>query len=120
MDKFDKHINPIYHYNVDVVSVYDGDTITCNIHLGFNMMLNNQKIRLFGINTPEIRGDEREKGIAIRDFLREQILNQKIELYTIKDKKGKYGRFLGIIVKNGVNINKLLIEKGYATEYMLE
>ena len=51
-----------YIYKAEVVSVYDGDTITVDIDLGFNVVLRKQKIRLGGINTPEIRGEEREEG----------------------------------------------------------
>ena len=47
--------------------------------------------KIGGINTPE--GEERELGIVSRGELREKILDKDIILETIKDKKGKYGRF---------------------------
>ena len=47
-----------------------------------------QKIRLYGINCPEIKGETRKEGLKIRDFVREKILNQTIKLYSIQDKKG--------------------------------
>ena len=47
-----------YIYNAFVTSVYDGDTITCNIDCGFGVILQKQKIRLYGLNTPEMRGDK--------------------------------------------------------------
>jgi micrococcal nuclease len=80
-----------------VVSVYDGDTVRADIDLGFNIIMNNQSIRLLGINTPEVRGDEKAQGIIVRDYVREQILEQNIILKTYKDSKGKYGRWLGEI-----------------------
>ncbi len=111
--------NKLYFYRAEVVSVYDGDTCHVNIDLGFNTKLMNEKIRLSGINAPELRGDEREKGLASRDFLRKLILNKEIFLETEKDRKGKYGRYLGTIWfknENGeyVNANALLVEKGLA------
>ena len=111
---FEKQINPQYQYPALVVSVYDGDTITVNIDLGFGVELKKQKIRLYGINTPEVRGSSRDLGIISRDYVREKILNKNIMLQSIKDKKGKYGRWLGIVLIDKVNLNKELISKNLA------
>lgn len=46
----------LYHYAAQVVSVYDGDTITVDIDLGLEVWLKGQKIRLLNIDTPEVRG----------------------------------------------------------------
>ena len=51
----------MYEYRAFVRKVYDGDTITVDIDLGFEVMLKNQKLRLYGINTPEVRGESREQ-----------------------------------------------------------
>lgn len=104
----------MFEYNGYVKSVYDGDTITCDIDCGFGIILKKQKIRLYGINTPEVRGEEKEKGIISRDKLRERILDKNIILKTVKDKKGKYGRYLGIIFLNDENINDWLVENKLA------
>lgn len=42
----------MYEYRAFVRKVYDGDTITVDIDLGFEVLLKNQKLRLYGINTP--------------------------------------------------------------------
>ncbi len=102
-----------YKYNAKVIKVYDGDTITIKADLGFKVSIV-EKIRLYGINTPEVRGIERKDGLVSRDFLRDLILNKEIVIETIRDKKGKYGRYLGVVWYNGVDINKLLVDKGYA------
>lgn len=106
--------NHEYRYTAVVDSVYDGDTITCTINCGFGIVLQKQKIRLFGLNTKEVRGPEREEGLIVRDLLREKILGKTIVLQTLKDRKGKYGRYLGIIFLDGVNMNDWLIQNGYA------
>lgn len=103
-----------YRYKAKVVEVYDGDTITCDIQLGFNVVMQGQKIRLYGINTPEVRGKEKPRGLIVRDYLRRKILNKDVLLQTFKDKKGKYGRFLAIVHFQGQDINADLYEQGYA------
>jgi len=101
-------------YNAYVDSIYDGDTITCTIDCGFGLNLKKQKIRLLGLNAPEMRGDEREQGIIARDRLRERILEKNILIKTVKDKKGKYGRYLATIFYRDENINEWLINNNYA------
>ena len=120
---WEKYINQRFCYPIEVTKVYDGDTITCNIDLGFKIKLYKQKIRLFGINTPEVRGSEREEGLKSKQKLKDLIENKTVKLYSIKDKKGKYGRWLGIIYiddlensENSINCNRALLEGGYAKE----
>jgi len=80
--------------------------------------LHKQKIRLHRINAPELRGRSKRRGRAARDFLRGVIQEKEVLLQTIKDRKGKYGRYLGEIwVKQGrrmVNVNDLLVTEGHA------
>ncbi len=109
----------LYHYRAVVVSVYDGDTCTVDIDLGLKTWVRGEKLRLYRINAPELRGVERPEGLKSRDFLREQIDGKQIIIQTVKDKKGKYGRYLADIwlpVDDGemININDLLVEKGFA------
>lgn len=106
--------NP-YYYNAKVLDVY-GDTITVDVDFGFSIRME-MRIRLWGINTPELRGSDREKGLVSRDYLREMILGKNIILETIKDSRGKYGRILGIIHFNGLNVNEHLINEGFADRY---
>lgn len=106
-----------YKYKATVRSIYDGDTITADIDLGFGVILSKQKIRLYGIDTPELRGEDRPDGLISRDWLRDKIDGKEIILETIKDKTGKYGRWLGIIHFEGVNLNEQLVELGLAKIY---
>ena len=107
----------LYTYKARCVSVYDGDSITLDIDLGFNHWMLNQKIRLFGINTPEIRGSERLSGLIARDRLRELVEGKEIILVSHMDRAGKYGRWLATIYIDNININKLLLEEGWAKIY---
>ena len=106
----------MYEYRAYVRRVYDGDTITVDIDLGFGIIVKEQKIRLLGINAPEGRGKQKSAGIKSRDALRERIANKWIKLKTKKDKKGKYGRWIGEIWLEDTNINQWLLSEGLAEE----
>ena len=100
-----------------MISVYDGDTLRADVDLGFGICARNQVIRLLGINTPELRGEQQALGIQVRDWLRNQVLGKEIIVRTRKDKKGKYGRWLGEIWVDGLSVNEQLKEQGYEAYY---
>jgi micrococcal nuclease len=109
----------LYFYKAVVQSVYDGDTCTVDIDLGLHTWMHGEKVRLYRINAPEVRGAEREAGLQSRDFLRSQIEGKTVLIQTIKDRKGKFGRYLAEIWledEDGgrVNVNDLLVQQGYA------
>ena len=58
--------------------MYDGDTCTAAVDLGFKVTVRGEKIRLWRINAPQIRGANRKAGLASRDFLRELILGREV------------------------------------------
>ena len=45
----------MYEYRAIITKVYDGDTLTADVDMGFNIWSKNIKIRVLGIDTPEIR-----------------------------------------------------------------
>ena len=108
----------LYHYRALVTSVWDGDTITVTIDLGLYIKKEKVKIRLYGINAPELKGETLIEARKSRDFLRSLILNQEITLQTLRDKKGKYGRYLAKIWKEQeegmICINDYIVENGFA------
>jgi len=110
----------MYEYKALVTKVYDGDTITVDIELGFGVFFNDQKLRLAYINTPEVRGEEKTQGIISRDRVRELILGKEITIKTYKDSKGKYGRWIAEIFYDGleVSLNEQLINEGLAERYV--
>ncbi len=109
----------LYRYRAVIRKVYDGDTCTVDIDLGLGSWIHGAKLRFYRINAPEVRGTERPAGLRSRDFLRSQIQGKEVVLQTIKDKKGKYGRYLADIwlkdeSGNWTNVNDLLVQRGYA------
>jgi micrococcal nuclease len=119
-----------YIYRCVVTSVYDGDTCTVDIDQGFGNWKHGEKIRLYGINTPEIRGgtkESKELAKAARDRLKDLVLrnakDKEVFIETIRDKKGKYGRYLGVlwVQPKGnedpsavVEVNATLVDEGHA------
>lgn len=109
-----------YTYRAIVTAVHDGDTCTVDIDLGFAIWMKNQKLRLYGINAPEMTGIQKEDGIKSRNYISSMILGKEIIIETQKDKTEKYGRWLATIWINGENLNKKLVLEGYAKEFMIK
>lgn len=115
----------MYEYNAKVISVYDADTITVDIDLGFGTWLHNQKVRLYGINAYEVRrnkakkiGDEHvAKGKAGRDAVRQIMADcdNQIIIKTVAKAKGKYGRWLAIVYVDTELKNAALATVNYRT-----
>lgn len=113
----------LYHYKASLIRIIDGDTIDAEIDLGFGVFIK-QRIRLYGINTPESRTtdlEEKARGLAAKAYL-ESILPQTFIVETLLNKRGKFGRVLGILhVENEegerTNINEALVTAGHAVVY---
>lgn len=114
----------LYHYKAEVISVYDGDTVTLMIDQGMKHFAR-VKVRLVGINTPEIRTtdlEEKERGYAAKNFLKDLIEGKTVIVHTVK--KGKFGRWLGVLwlyeedmTELGQSLNDLMIQEGHAVAY---
>jgi len=116
-----KQENKLFHYKASITRVVDGDTVDAFIDLGFDLH-SKQRVRLFGINTPETRTrdkEEKKKGLAAKAFVKEALERNKNQcvIKTRLDKKGKFGRTLGVIYVDGHNLNSALVHKGHAVRY---
>jgi micrococcal nuclease len=109
-----------YIYRAFVIDVHDGDTCTVDIDLGFGIWMRNQKLRFYGINAPELTGEQKQSGLKSRDYVSSLILNKEVLIETQKDKSEKYGRWLATIWIDGTNLNKKLVEEGFAREYLVK
>ena len=115
----------MYEYRVEIDRVVDGDTVDVDIDCGFDIVLSNQRIRLYGIDTPESRTrdlEEKKFGKLAAQFLEEN-LPTTFTLRTRLDGKGKFGRILGELVcyyaeyDREVSLNQVMIQKNLAVEY---
>lgn len=114
-------IAPAYTYNAVVVKVHDGDTLTIDVDLGMRVWLRSQKVRLAGLNAPEL-GTAENKGEASRDEVIRLLAASKnlVVVQTHKDDTEKWGRWLATVFADGsdgqqFNLNQHLLESGFAS-----
>tara|TARA_B100000214_G_scaffold360947_1_gene323848 strand:- start:312 stop:722 length:411 start_codon:yes stop_codon:yes gene_type:complete len=115
----------MYEYRCKVVKIIDGDTVDVDIDLGFGIWLHKERIRMYGIDTPESRTrdlEEKKYGLAAKQFLTNMLDDEGgIILKTLKDAEGKFGRILGELWRTtnyaDKSINQYLIEKHHAVAY---
>lgn len=122
----------LYKYKARILRVIDGDTVEAEIDLGL-AIFTKQKLRLSNIDSPEVRGEDKEKGKAAAKHLVKLLVlyatNSKsgrlrgdcsiVYVATTRDRTGKYGRYLAElwgVNEDGalVNINQQMIDDGHA------
>lgn len=127
-------------YDAIFKTCYDGDTCTFDIVIddqtiqaGFATSQRiittkkNQKIRLCDINAPELKPPN-PAAVKARDDLVQAIKAAKKVTIKVPQKKNcnsdacdafeKYGRLLGYIYADGVNLNEWQLEKGNAVPFI--
>ena len=119
-----------------ILDVYDGDTIITTIKV--EDIYYKIHCRLSGIDTPELKTEDEDERVAAkeaRNHLIELLTGQKMR-HDVSRKEiqvmcanvnsvvnvrcfnnDKYGRVLVEIIKEGININKKMVEDGYAGVY---
>ena len=110
----------MFEYKCKLVRVIDGDTVDIDIDLGFGVWLRKQRIRMYGIDTPESRTrdlEEKKYGLAAKEFLQKWTGAGELTIKTHKDAKGKFGRILGELWTFETNINEKVLVKHHAVRY---
>lgn len=101
-----------------VMDVYDGDTITVQTRLSKNERIFRYKVRINGIDTPEIRGGtglETQAAIRARDELKRLICHKMVRLHCHKEEK--YGRLLADVYVGSHSVADIMVKKGLAVWY---
>lgn len=101
--------NRAFRHLQRVKNVYDGDTI---------ILENGRRVRLLGINTPEIESRHRPGepgGVAAKEWLLGQLKDQKVYLEYDLEKRDKYKRLLAhVFLADGKHLNLELLKNGLA------
>ena len=115
----------MYEYKCKLVKVVDGDTVDVDIDLGFGVWMQNQRIRMYGIDTPESRTrdlEEKKFGLMAKEIVKKWVPEGSTQtLITRKDKSGKYGRILGsfkiVFEEEETTLNEWMVKYKYGVEY---
>ena len=117
----------MYEYRCKIDRGVDGDTGDVDIDLGFGIWLRKERVRLYGIDTPESRTrdlDEKKYGLVAKLFVQDLLpVGSMQTLRTRKDDKGKFGRILGEFVVYDTlvdalrTLNQIMIDRHYGVEY---
>lgn len=92
-----------------VTRIVDGDTL---------QLQNGKEIRLYGMSTPEQKEDFYQEA---NQFTEGMVLNKEITLeQEDKYKQDKFGRLLGYVFVDGVNLNIELVRSGLAKVVLYE
>jgi micrococcal nuclease len=106
-------------FNAKYIKNYDGDTITVDLNCDTDFFCKDVKVRLFGLDTPEIRTKdkcEKAKGYKAKQFVKDRLSNaSNIELKDCA--KGKYFRLVCNIIYDGKNLSKELLRANLAYSY---
>jgi endonuclease YncB( thermonuclease family) len=102
-----------------VISVYDGDTFRVDIDSLPPIVGKNIRIRLNGVDTPEIQGRcqyEKDLALKARDFVRNKLANAK-EIKLTKLQRGKYFRVVADVMIDGISLEQELLDNELAYKY---
>ena len=113
----------MYEYRCKIRRVVDGDTVDIDIDLGFGVWLHKERVRIYGIDTPESRTRdlvEKRFGLAAKDFAKKFLLDHDPEVTLVckeYDAKGKFGRILGDIIVDNKSMSETMIQEHHAVPY---
>lgn len=119
----------MYEYRCIIERIVDGDTVDVSIDLGFDVWLHSQRIRISGVDAPEIRTrdlEEKAAGQAATEFVAKLLPVGSKQTLISKEYNGtgKYGRIIGTFELYDASkdawsdLSTMLLEQGYATEYL--
>lgn len=104
---------------VKVLKNYDGDTLTVDIP-GVPALIGKKiSVRIFGIDTPEVKTKDRcekEAGRIAKNLVSNTLKNAKsVELHNVQ--RDKYFRILADVMVDGSSLKDILLKNNLAYEY---
>jgi micrococcal nuclease len=116
----------LYVYRARPLRVIDGDTIDIIIDMGLHAY-RMERLRLLGVNAPEMHGATHDTGIAARDYVSNWLMMEldyqqdDLPLIIRTEKSDVFGRWLAVVWygMSGLCLNDDLIGSGHAVPYMV-
>ena len=102
-----------------VVDIYDGDTFKIDLPSMHPLFGDDISIRLFGVDTPEMRGTTDEvKALAMQaQQVTEKALQGASKIELRNPQRGKYFRIISEVWIDGESLAEMLKAKGLAKDY---
>lgn len=103
-------------YPCTVTRWVDGDTLHVeDVHVFGDIVITHLVVRLTGVDTPEVRGDEKEQGLKATEIVRALAPAGTPVLLSTTGETGNFGRTLGdIILPDGRSVVAELLSQGYS------
>jgi micrococcal nuclease len=114
---------PLYNYNADCLKAIDGDTIDCEIDLGFHTSIK-VRFRLARVNAAEMNSpdpENKKKAEAAKEYTRSVVEGKSVRLTS--KKTDIYGRWIAEVTYKGadgkmINLSDDLLAKGLVEKYV--
>jgi len=117
-----------FAYRFSVGRVIDGDTLEGDIDLGFSVHLDDQRLRLLRVNTPERKGPTRAAGDKAKTFTERWLANHANIVIRSRKRDAKhaerdsFGRYLVEVYGDDEGgrqscLNDALLESGNAVPF---
>lgn len=113
----------IWAYRARLVRVIDGDTLDVTIDQGLHTH-RTERLRLLGVNTPEVKGATRPAGLAAAGYVTSWLgavpAGAEWPLIVRTAKSDTFGRWLATVWRSsdGACLNEALLTSGHATVFM--
>lgn len=107
-------MTPNYTYRARVRRIVDADTIDVDIDMGFRAWRIKERLRLAGIDAWEVRGPEREKGLAAKEALGRMIAPGDMVTITTEPDPDNFGRWIAMVYMDALCLNSWLVDHGHA------
>jgi endonuclease YncB( thermonuclease family) len=112
---------PEYRFQVRLISVVDGDTLEADVFLPFGIGLFDQRIRVLGVDTWEVSGEEKPKGLIAKEYTDSFTKSGTVWIAPVgKRQRDNFGRLLAkvYVVRDGVwrELSAELISNGHGVK----
>lgn len=115
---------PLFTYQARAIKVIDGDTIDVILDVGFRAT-RTERLRLLGVNSPEMHGPTHDAGQAAKDFTIKMLtewgaFDEGWPLIVTTQKSDVFGRYLALVSSNKdpfMDLSTALLASGNAVPF---